>query len=93
MPMIRADIIHYNRDERIGIRRRIADTFPKLDVVLRQHMEGLRANTSHDWEIVTGIAYIKPSENSKWGTRPYYYEIRSKTTDHWFWVIAQYGVL
>jgi hypothetical protein len=88
MPMIRADIVHYKGDrEHIGIRRRIADTFPKLDVVLRQHMKGLRANTSHDWE-------IKPSDdNESVGfLGPYYYEIRSKTTDHWFWVIAQCGV-
>ena len=88
MPMIRADMVHYKGDrEHIGIRRRIADTFPELDVVLRQHMKGLRASTGHDWE-------IEPSDDNENAgfLGPYYYEIRSKATDHWFWVIAQCGV-
>lgn len=89
MSWIRADIVHYKGDrEHIGIRRRIANTHEELAAVLKRHMEGLCASTGHDWT----ISFCPPSdEHGNTGFLDYY-EIRSKATDHWFWVIAQCGV-
>ncbi len=88
MSPIRADIVAVTDDESpTKIRRRIAKTFVELDDVLNRHVRLLKENTGH-------VFTIKEQEyrtiRSPLDAR--YWEIRSDTTDDWFYVVAQVGV-
>jgi hypothetical protein len=93
MPIITADIVQYRgtigpmKDEHIGIRYNIADTFEELKKVLSLHLQGLRESTGLDWTIEldedTWLRQVRKQVIGRYG-----YEIRNSVTDDWFWVVA-----
>ena len=73
MPIITADIVQYRgtigpmKDEHIGIRYNIADTFEELKKVLSLHLQGLRESTGLDWTIDTATRYETALQTTGFG--------------------------
>jgi len=93
MPIITADICRYKgtvgpmKDEHMGIRRNIADTFEELNKVLNLHIQGLCESTGLDWTIELDEDTCLRQDRKQVIGR-YGYEIRNSVTDDWFWVVA-----